>query len=127
MTGFIDIGALEDVPRQGARLVRTAQGCIAVFRTLDDRVFAIDDRCPHQGGPLSDGLVHGDRVTCPLHNRVFDLNTGQALDPDEGRVRTFPVRVRDSRIQISAELLTHRAAAHPHHDDCAAPVAVPAE
>ncbi len=53
MTIFVDIGALDDIPRQGARVIRTAQGCVAVFRTLDDRVFALDDRCPHKGGPLS--------------------------------------------------------------------------
>ena len=59
MTIFVDIGSLDDIPRQGARLVKTAQGCVAVFRTMDDQVFALDDRCPHKGGPLSEGIVHG--------------------------------------------------------------------
>ena len=86
MTVFVDIGSLDDIPRQGARLVRTAQGCVAVFRTADDRVFALDDRCPHKGGPLSEGIVHGTAVTCPLHNWVFDLNTGQAQGADDGAV-----------------------------------------
>ena len=110
MSAFVDIGALEDVPVQGARVFRTAQGCIAVFRTCDDRVFALEDRCPHKGGPLSEGMVHGDRVTCPLHAWAFDMNTGQAQGADEGAVRTYPVRVRNGRIQISAELMARRAA-----------------
>ncbi|MFC3570061.1 nitrite reductase small subunit NirD [Paracoccus simplex] len=111
MTVFVDIGALDDIPRQGARVIRTAQGCVAVFRTLDDRVFALDDRCPHKGGPLSEGMVHGDRVTCPLHNWVFDMNSGAAQGADEGAVRTWPVRVEQGRVLISAELVTRSHAA----------------
>lgn len=111
MTVFVDIGALDDIPRQGARVIRTAQGCVAVFRTADDRVFALDDRCPHKGGPLSEGIVHGDRVTCPLHNWVFDMNSGAAQGADEGAVRTWPVRVERGRVLISAELVSRSNAA----------------
>ena len=111
MTIFVDIGSLDDIPRQGARLVRTAQGCVAVFRTMDDRVFALDDRCPHKGGPLSEGIVHGTSVTCPLHNWVFDLNTGAAQGADQGRVRTHPVRVDQGRVLIDASLIRSRNAA----------------
>ncbi|MTH64830.1 nitrite reductase small subunit NirD [Paracoccus shanxieyensis] len=110
MSGFLDIGALADIPAQGARLVRTAQGCIAVFRTADDRVFALDDRCPHKGGPLSEGIVHGTSVTCPLHNWVFDLNTGTAQGADDGAVATYPIRVEAGRILIDASLI-HRTKA----------------
>ena len=111
MTVFVDIGALEDIPRQGARLVKTAQGCVAVFRTADDRVFALDDRCPHKGGPLSEGIVHGDRVTCPLHNWVFDMNSGAAQGGDEGRVRTYAVKIQQGRILLDASLIRARNAA----------------
>lgn len=111
MTIFVDIGSLDDIPAQGARLVRTAQGCIAVFRTADDRVFALDDRCPHKGGPLSEGIVHGTAVTCPLHNWVFDLNTGQAQGADDGAVKTYAVRVQGGRILIDASLIRRSAAA----------------
>ncbi|MBD9528807.1 MULTISPECIES: nitrite reductase small subunit NirD [Paracoccus] len=110
MTTFVDIGALSDVPQQGARVVKTVQGCIAVFRTADDRVFALEDRCPHKGGPLSEGIVHGTSVTCPLHNWVFDMNSGEAQGADEGAVRTYPIRVENGRILISAELMARRAA-----------------
>jgi len=111
MTIFVDIAALDDIPPQGARVVRTAQGCVAVFRTADDRVFALEDRCPHKGGPLSEGIVHGTSVTCPLHNWVFDMNSGVAQGADEGMVRTFPVRVEAGRVLISAELVTRSHAA----------------
>ena len=110
MTHFVDIGALDDVPKQGARVVKTAQGCIAVFRTADDQVFALVDRCPHKGGPLSEGIVHGSSVTCPLHNWVFDMNSGEAQGADEGHVRTYPIRVEHGRILISAGLMARRAA-----------------
>ena len=111
MTIFVDIGSLDDIPTQGARVVRTAQGCVAVFRAADDRVFAMEDRCPHKGGPLSEGIVHGTFVTCPLHNWVFDMNTGQAQGADEGRVRTFAAKVQGGRILIDATLLRRSAAA----------------
>lgn len=109
--GLIDVGALADIPPQGARVVKTAAGCVAVFRTADDRVFALDDRCPHKGGPLSEGIVHGTRVTCPLHNWVFDLATGEAQGADDGRVATHAVTVADGRILIDAALLARRAVA----------------
>lgn len=102
---MIDIAALDDIPPQGARVVRTPHGCVAVFRTADDRVFALDDRCPHKGGPLSEGIVHGTQVTCPLHNWVFDMATGQAQGADRGQVATYPVRVEGGRIWLDARAL----------------------
>lgn len=102
---MIDIAALDDIPPQGARVVRTPHGCVAVFRTADDRVFALDDRCPHKGGPLSEGIVHGTQVTCPLHNWVFDMATGQAQGTDRGQVATYPVRVQGGRIWLDARAL----------------------
>lgn len=111
MTIFVDIGALDDIPRQGARVVKTAQGCVAVFRTADDQVFALEDRCPHKGGPLSEGIVHGTSVTCPLHNWVFDMNSGAAQGSDEGMVKTFATKIQQGRVLIDASLIRARSAA----------------
>jgi nitrite reductase (NADH) small subunit len=111
MTMMIDIAALEDIPRQGARVVKTAAGCVAVFRTADDQVFAIDDRCPHKGGPLSEGIVHGHQVTCPLHAWVFDLGTGEAQGADQGQVQTYPARTEGGRVFLDATFLQRRSAA----------------
>ena len=104
-TAWIDIGALADIPVQGARIVRTPRGCIAVFRTADDAAFAIDDACPHKAGPLSQGIVHGRSVTCPLHNWVISLETGRAEGADVGEVRTFRLRVEAGRILLDAAAL----------------------
>lgn len=106
---MIDIAALDDIPPQGARVVRTPQGCVAIFRTADDRVFALDDSCPHKGGPLSEGIVHGTSVTCPLHNWVFDMATGQAQGADSGYVATHPVRVEGGRIWLDTRALRRAA------------------
>jgi nitrite reductase (NADH) small subunit len=111
MTHFIDIGAVDDIPVQGARLVKTPLGCVAVFRTATDRVFAIDDRCPHKGGPLSEGIVHGEAVTCPLHAMVFDLNTGHAQGADAAQVQTFLVHVESGRVLLDAARLSRQSAA----------------
>lgn len=98
---WLDIGVLDDIPLRGARCVKTPNGRIGVFRTHDDRVFAIEDHCPHRGGPLTQGIVHGASVTCPLHNWVFSLETGKAQGADEGAVKTIPVRVEAGRIAIA--------------------------
>lgn len=102
---WIDVGALEDVPLRGARVVRTPEGCIGLFRTAASEVLALDDRCPHKAGPLSQGIVHGRSVTCPLHNWVIDLSTGAALGADQGQVRTFRVKVEAGRILLDATAL----------------------
>jgi nitrite reductase (NADH) small subunit len=79
----------------------TPDGKVAVFRTMEDQVFAIEDKCPHKGGPLSQGIVHGAAVTCPLHNWVISLETGEAQGADEGRVATIPLKVQDGRVLMA--------------------------
>lgn len=108
---WLDIGALDAIPRAGARVVKTPKGCVAVFRTATDQVFAMNDRCPHKGGPLSEGIVHGTSVTCPLHAWVFSLETGAALGADDGAVVTYPVRVEQGRILLDTRHLARQAAA----------------
>lgn len=100
MSDWVSVGAVADIPRLGARVIRTQKGDIAVFRTADDRIFALDDRCPHKGGPLSQGIVHGERVTCPLHNWMVGLCDGQAVAPDEGCTATYDVRVEEGVISL---------------------------
>ena len=90
---WADIGRIDDIPLRGARLVKTARGCIAVFRTAENEAFALDDKCPHNGGPLSQGIVHGRFVTCPLHNWVIGLDSGAAQGADKGTVKTHALKV----------------------------------
>jgi nitrite reductase (NADH) small subunit len=95
------VGALEDVPRRGARTLRREAGPpIAVFRTGEDEIFALIDRCPHRGGPLSEGIVSGRTVACPLHNWVIELETGEAKAPDVGCAPSVPARVESGRIYL---------------------------
>ena len=100
-TSYILISRVADIPPLGGRCVKTPRGPIGVFRTADDRIFAIDNRCPHKGGPLSEGIVHGTAVTCPLHNTVINLETGEIVGPDEGRVEAIEVRVVDGEIHLA--------------------------
>ncbi len=95
---WIAVGNLTDIPRLGARVVRTAQGDIAVFRTAKDEVFALDDKCPHKGGPLSQGIVFDKRVACPLHNWVIDLEQGCAVGPDEGCTNKHVVKIEHGAV-----------------------------
>ncbi len=100
-TDWLEIGALEDIPRQGARVVKTAAGDIALFRTVDDEIFALRDKCPHKGGPLSQGIVHGKKVACPLHDWKIALDTGLAVAPDVGCAARYQVRVEAGRVSLA--------------------------
>jgi len=107
MTDWKKICRIDDIPVLGARRVRRAAGAdVAVFRTADDRVFALLDRCPHKGGPLSQGIVFGEHVACPLHNWAISLVDGQARAPDVGCATRFAVRVEEGDVcLLSGELL----------------------
>jgi len=108
---WIDIGTPDDIPLRGARVVKTRLGCVAVFRPSEQEVYAISDRCPHKGGPLSEGIVHGRAVTCPLHNWVFSLETGMAQGSDTGQVETYDLRIEDGRMLLDGAKLALQGAA----------------
>ena len=102
MNHWLKICALEDIPQLGSRDVqRGGQSDIAIFRTSEDTVFALEDRCPHKGGALSQGIVCGNKVACPLHDWKISLDTGMAVAPDEGCAARFPVRVESGKVFLS--------------------------
>jgi nitrite reductase (NADH) small subunit len=100
---------VDDIPVLGSRRVARDKGMdVAVFRNDQDQVFAVLDRCPHKGGPLSQGIVFGTSVACPLHNWTIGLADGCANAPDEGCVPRFAVKVADGTVLLDAqELATH--------------------
>lgn len=103
-TTWVRVCALEDIPLLGARVLQAGPyGDIALFRPAAERVFALADRCPHQGGPLSQGLVSGDTVTCPLHGWTIALDSGCACAPDVGCARRYPVRLRAGEVWLSLQ------------------------
>jgi nitrite reductase (NADH) small subunit len=108
---WLDIGWVNEIPLRGSRTVPVIGGQeIAVFRTGDDQVFALANRCPHKGGPLSQGIIEGHAVACPLHNWKIALATGEAQGVDKGCVPTIPVRIDAGRVLI-CRASTLRAAA----------------
>ncbi|MEF8731725.1 MAG: nitrite reductase small subunit NirD [Candidatus Accumulibacter meliphilus] len=98
MADWKSICKLDDIPRLGSRVVRSMNGDIALFRTSSDEVFALRDQCPHKGGPLSQGLVHGNQVTCPLHGWKLRLDSGEAVAPDQGCARRYPIRIESGTV-----------------------------
>ena len=99
---------VEDIPVLGARRIARPRGMdVAVFRNNEDQVFALLDRCPHKGGPLSQGIVFGTSVACPLHNWTIGLEDGKARAPDEGCTQRFSCRVQEGRVMLDpVELAT---------------------
>ncbi len=98
---WVEVGNLSDIPRLGSRVVQTQDDDVAIFRAADDTVFALSNRCPHKQGPLSEGILHGHRVTCPLHNWVIELENGEAVAPDVGCTRSYSVRLEGGQILLS--------------------------
>jgi len=102
---WLDVGAVASIPLRGARTMRLADGEeIAIFRTSGNRVFALVNSCPHKKGPLSQGIVHGNSVTCPLHNWNISLETGEAQGEDKGCTPKIPLRIDGGRIMIRREI-----------------------
>ncbi|WP_407275225.1 nitrite reductase small subunit NirD [Halothiobacillus sp. DCM-1] len=99
-TTWYPVGALDAIPRRSAKVVRLHGTPVAIFRTQDDHLFALEDRCPHKHGPLSQGIVHDNGVTCPLHSWVIRFDTGHAVAPDVGCTARYPVRLHQAQIEI---------------------------
>jgi nitrite reductase (NADH) small subunit len=105
MLKWTRICRIDEIPRLGARVVRRGVAPnIAVFRTATDMFYALADRCPHRGGPLSQGIVYGERVACPLHNTNVELDSGCAVAPDKGRVQRFMVKVEADFVYVDLEI-----------------------
>lgn len=105
-SAWIPVCAIDDIPVLGSRRVARERGPqVALFRTADDQVHALLDRCPHKAGPLSQGIVFGNAVACPLHNWTIALVDGCAREPDEGRTPVFKVRIEDRQVLLDGEEL----------------------
>lgn len=100
MSNWVDVCALDDIPMRGSRRLQMFETEVAVFRTQAGNVYAIENKCPHKQGPLSEGIVHDNGVTCPLHSWVIDLSTGQARGADEGCVNTYEVELKNGRVFV---------------------------
>ena len=114
MANWTSICRVDDIPVLGSRRVTRPQGAaVAIFRTGTDKVFALLDRCPHKGGPLSQGIVFGESVACPLHNWTIGLCNGVAAAPDEGCTPKFAVQLVDGQVSLDAEELATLGAELP--------------
>jgi nitrite reductase (NADH) small subunit len=101
MNNWKQVATLEDIPPLGSRVINTEHGNIALFRTAADEVFALLDKCPHKGGHLSQGIVFGNKVACPMHNWHINLQDGNAVAPDVGCARNYPVKLEGNLVYLS--------------------------
>ncbi len=109
---WLDIGPASQIEPGSARTLPVLGGEeIAVFRTARGEVYALVNKCPHKQGPLSQGIVHGDSVTCPLHNYRISLRTGEALGHDKGCTPTIPLKLEAGRIFLLREAVLGKVAA----------------
>lgn len=102
MSQWLEIAPLEEIPVLGSRVLETESENIAIFRAKEDKIYAIKDQCPHKQGPLSQGIMHGDSVTCPLHNWKISLVSGEALGADEGCTNVYETKVENGIIYLKS-------------------------
>jgi nitrite reductase (NADH) small subunit len=103
---WLAVCTVEDIPMLGSRVIRRESGAdVALFRNADNEVFALLDRCPHKGGALSQGIVFGRKVACPLHNWNIQLDCGEAIAPDHGCTPSFAVRVHEGQVFLDPKEL----------------------
>ncbi len=95
----INLGAVGQIPLGQGRCYVVNGHDIAVFCSRNRKFFAVENRCPHRGGPLSDGVIGEDRVVCPLHGHKFDLTTGKGSEPHEC-IQVFRVREENGDLWI---------------------------
>jgi nitrite reductase/ring-hydroxylating ferredoxin subunit len=100
MAGFVKVAKVSEVPKGQGKLVEVSGKRIALFN-VDGSVYAIDDTCTHLGGPLSDGTLEGETVTCPWHGATFDVTTGKVLSlPAPQSVQRYSVRIDGSDVEV---------------------------
>jgi nitrite reductase (NADH) small subunit len=97
---WVKVAPLEDIPKLGARVVRSKDVEIGVFRLEDDRIYAVNNKCPHKGGPLSEGIVYGDKIACPLHSWKISLVDGQVEEPDVGETACFKTKIENGTVYL---------------------------
>ena len=111
---WLDVGPVDQIAPGSARTLPVQGGEeIAIFRTINNAFHALVNKCPHKHGPLSQGIVHGDSVSCPLHNWRISLRNGEALGEDKGCTPTIPVKVDAGRIYLLREAVLGQRAADP--------------
>ncbi len=101
INNWLEVCELDDIPPSQARTVNTGDHMIAVFRLTDDRVKAVENRCPHKQGPLAEGIISGDDILCPLHNWRISLESGEVAAPDHGCVKTYATKVENGQVFLS--------------------------
>jgi nitrite reductase (NADH) small subunit len=109
LTTWTEVVAVDDIPALGSRVIKSTVGTIALFKAFEGQIFAILDECPHKKGPLSQGIVHGTTVTCPLHAWNINLIDGNACAPDEGCVRTFQTHIENGKVYLLRSEITSHA------------------
>ena len=103
MSNWTEVTPLDSIPALGSRIIETSTDNIAIFKGKDNTIYAIKDACPHKNGPLSQGIMHGDSVTCPLHNWKISLTSGKALGADEGCTNIYETKVEDGMVFLKIQ------------------------
>ncbi len=99
---FVSVARFDDLPDRRGVCVTAGRCEIALFR-IDGEVYAVDNSCPHRGGPLSEGDVINTQVYCPMHAWGFDLRTGLSHTNLRAHVRTYPLQITDGRVEVALE------------------------
>lgn len=100
MDTWYKITSINEIPKMGSRVVQINETEIAIFKTNKNEIFALNNQCPHQQGKLSEGLIHGDVVTCPLHNTDISLENGKALGENYGCTNKYETKIDNDFVYL---------------------------
>jgi nitrite reductase (NADH) small subunit len=100
MAEFVKVASLSELAKGAAKAVEVGGKTIAIFN-VNGTVYALDNTCLHQGGPLGDGILEGDVVTCPWHMWQYDVRTGEKLETPSLKVATYPVQIEGNDIKVA--------------------------
>lgn len=96
----IEISSVEQLPEKLGKCVKVRDMELALFRSSSGQIYALENRCPHKGGDLSQGIVSGEFVFCPLHDWKICMKDGKVQEPDHGCVKTYKVEMNDDKLFI---------------------------
>src|SRR5213080_4241002 len=96
----IKVATIDEIPEKLGKTVQIGSHGIAIFRLANGEIRAIENRCPHKGGVLAEGMVSGEHVFCPMHDWKISLKDGKVQAPDTGCVKTYETEIKDGNVIV---------------------------
>jgi nitrite reductase/ring-hydroxylating ferredoxin subunit len=99
---FLKVTTVPEIPPGKAVMFQVNEAILSIFN-VDGKFYAIDDRCPHRGAPLSEGVLTGTTITCPWHGAKFDVTNGKLIAGSQWSLKTYPLKIDGEDILVEVD------------------------